>query len=202
MAWNSTAPDGTKSVKLNRPILQANTTYTEAEMNKDHYWNIGVNEDGRHKFVQSPKVAADPAVAGGMDGVTYIRQVSATATSPEVFYRNAGNIYQISPTYLNGTVNLPDTSNFHTVVAVPNNTYGYVYLYLANNGQNMGMGYFKAAGGVVQTYSVLTLIGDANTAGWNFRFGNETNVNGLNIRVKKPTIAAGNYLYKVLYWGL
>jgi hypothetical protein len=137
-----------------------------------------------------------------MDGVIYAKQVSATATNTEVFYRNAATILQVSPSYITGLVLLPDTSNFHTVTAVPDNTYGYIYLYQANNGQNMGMGYFKAAGGVVQAYSVLTLIGDSNSAGWNFRFGNDVNINALNIRVKKPSIAAGNYTYKVLYWGL
>lgn len=85
MAWNTTAPDGTKSVSANNPILQANTTYTKTTMNVDHYWNIGINEDGHHKFVQTvatndsdKTVATNPTLATGMDLVYYSRFKTAS----------------------------------------------------------------------------------------------------------------------------
>lgn len=96
MVWNPISPDGTKSVKLNKTIIQANTTYTETEMNKDHYWNIGVNEDGRHKFTQMPKTVvgglpSDAVLAAGMDLVTYAKENSDI----QGFLRNSTNIMQI-----------------------------------------------------------------------------------------------------------
>lgn len=52
MPWNNNWPDGTQSVKQNRPTGQQNTNYIQTEMNKDHFWNSGVNQDGHHKWAQ------------------------------------------------------------------------------------------------------------------------------------------------------
>lgn len=54
MAWSSISPNGTLSVKANNAPMAANTVYIETELNKDHFWNIGANEDGRHQFAQMP----------------------------------------------------------------------------------------------------------------------------------------------------
>lgn len=83
MVWQSTAPDGSKSVKANNTILQQNTTYTETTLNVDHYWNIGTNEDGHHKYVQMPETQtggtpSDPTIAAGMDLVYYAKQKTST----------------------------------------------------------------------------------------------------------------------------
>lgn len=85
MVWNSTAPDGTKSVGQNTTILQSNTTYTETTMNLDHYWNIGANEDGRHKWMQTvatndadTALATNVARAAGIDLVYFSRFVTET----------------------------------------------------------------------------------------------------------------------------
>jgi len=93
VSWNSVSPDGTKSVKLNRTLLQDNTTYTETTLNNDHYWNIGVDEDGHHKYAQMPKsdiggVPTDPTLATGMDSVFYSKLV----TDVQPFMRNASMI--------------------------------------------------------------------------------------------------------------
>lgn len=96
MVWNTVSPDGTKSVKENKTIIQTNTTYTKTEMNKDHYWDIGANEDGRHKFTQMPKtevggVPTDATLAAGMDLVTYAKLNSDV----QGFMRNATQVMQI-----------------------------------------------------------------------------------------------------------
>ena len=91
MAWESTAPDGTKSVKANETILQSNTTYTETEMNIDHYWNVGANEDGHHKQVQMVKKAAEPALDAGMDSFLYAFDNSET----EMYLKNATSVMQL-----------------------------------------------------------------------------------------------------------
>lgn len=87
MVWNTTWPDGTIAVGDNTLTGQANTTYVETTMNVDHYWNIGGDEDGHHKFVQSPKTEtggtpSDPTVATGMDGAIYLKQKTA-AEAPD-----------------------------------------------------------------------------------------------------------------------
>jgi len=106
MSWNTDAPDGTKSVKANNDILQANTTYTETEMNKDHFWNIGADEDGHHKFAQMPKYTdgavatpTSPTLDTGMDLAFFSRlktAVEATvAQDVQAYVRNAGAIMQL-----------------------------------------------------------------------------------------------------------
>ena len=85
MAWQTTCPDGTQSVANNNTIIQQNTTYTKTTMNVDHFWNIGTDEDGHHKYVQTvatnddvPSVITDPTLATGMDLVYYSRFKTAT----------------------------------------------------------------------------------------------------------------------------
>jgi len=106
MSWNTDSPDGTKSVKANNDILQANTTYTETEMNKDHFWNIGADEDGHHKFAQMPKYTdgavatpTSPTLDTGMDLAFFSRlktAVEATvAQDVQPYARNANAIMQL-----------------------------------------------------------------------------------------------------------
>ena len=85
MVWNSLWPDGSKSVKQNTTPGQQNTTYIENSMNNDHYWNIGVDEDGHHRSIQMKQfinsaigAPADAPIATGMDGAMYLKAVAGT----------------------------------------------------------------------------------------------------------------------------
>jgi len=115
MPWNSTAPVGSISVKANRTILQQNTTYIETTMGtsivgtnavttRDHFWNVGSDEDGRHRFMQSPAftvggLPVDPVVGTGMDSVMYSKlKLAAEAVAQQdvqPFFRNSSAIMQI-----------------------------------------------------------------------------------------------------------
>ena len=115
MPWNTVAPLGTVSVKANRTILQQNTTYIETTMGnsvvgtnavttRDHFWNVGSDEDGRHRFIQSPAftvggLPVDPVVGTGMDSVAYSKlKLAAEAVAQQdvqPFYRNASAIMQM-----------------------------------------------------------------------------------------------------------
>jgi hypothetical protein len=105
MAWSPLFPDGSKSVKDNNPIGLGNTVYTKATLNIDHYWNIGVNEDGHHKQAQMTKtvaagVPADVALAAGMDSALYAKQKTAAESVVQqdvnLYLRNAtANIMQM-----------------------------------------------------------------------------------------------------------
>jgi len=104
--WNPLSPDGSKSVKQNRPLMQQNTTYIQTEMGKDHYWDAAEAADGgkkgHHKFVQmlstddgeTPAVSDNPAPVGDMDGVFYVRKKTAIESPAnqdvQAFFRNTG----------------------------------------------------------------------------------------------------------------
>lgn len=91
MPYNSTAPDGTKSVKDNESILQDNTTYVETTSKVDHYFNEDANNDGHHKKIEMPNISSiagdpfaldangDPTVLStGQECMFYTREKTAT----------------------------------------------------------------------------------------------------------------------------
>ena len=149
-AWQTTAPDGTKSVKANEAILQANTTYTETEMNIDHFWNIGADEDGRHKFAQMPKYTdgavatpTSPTLGAGMDLAyfsrlkTAIEAPAAGAQNIQPYSRDASGIQQLLGMRACGVFDV----NAGTGVVTP--------LYTHN---------IKAVGGIIATFTGIYAI--------------------------------------------
>ncbi|MEN8236138.1 MAG: hypothetical protein ABFQ95_01095 [Pseudomonadota bacterium] len=85
MTWTGGAtPDGTKSVKDNKSIIQDNFAYTESTMQKDHFFDdANSNLDGRHQFAQMPKNESggnpdDPTIATDMDLVYYSKEKTST----------------------------------------------------------------------------------------------------------------------------
>lgn len=200
MPWNAISPDGTKSVKANTPTMLENTTYTETTMNISHYWDEGSNLDGQHQFVASPKQATDIAIPTSMDGIIYYKEVSASNSRVQGFYRNSQGIFQFIPSFQSGTVDLSST-NYVTVTNLPDNSYGNIYLFL-NNGDDsvtgMQFGTFKSAGGKVQAYCSQ----GGNTIAVPIILGNATNSSGLELKAKRSQAAAGTYEYRIMYWGI
>jgi hypothetical protein len=115
MPWNSTFPLGSVSVRSNETIGQQNTTYTEVTMGnsivgtntvttRDHFWNVGANQDGRHRFIQSPgftvgALPTDPVIGTGMDGVSFFKLLTAIQSTAQQdvqpFYRNTTQVMQL-----------------------------------------------------------------------------------------------------------
>lgn len=106
MVWTSVAPDGSKSVKANEATMLANTSYIETEMDKDHFWDTGVDEDGRHRFAQMPKyedgevsTPTSPTIAAGMDLAYFSRLKTAIESvdqqDVQPYVRNANAIMQL-----------------------------------------------------------------------------------------------------------
>ena len=91
MPWNPTYPNGAVSVKANETPGLENTTYTETTLNNDHYWNIGSDEDGRHKFVNMPNQDPEPSIATGMDGLLYAFE----NVSSQPFFKNNDSVMQL-----------------------------------------------------------------------------------------------------------
>jgi hypothetical protein len=97
MAWQTDAPDGTKSVKSNNTILQDNTNYTKTTQNVDHYWDTSTNQDGHHNVVEMDQqgTSASPTEASlstGMDGVIYCKSKSSSEAPDnqdvQLFFKN------------------------------------------------------------------------------------------------------------------
>lgn len=215
MPWNSTSPNGAISVKANRPFQQQNTTYTEVTMGnsivgtntnatRDHFWNVGADEDGRHRFINSPAftvgaVAADPVIGTGMDGVAYLKTVLGTV---QQFYRNAQGIYQTSPAILTGTVAI-NTTSYVNVVAVPANCYGEIFMYTTATGEFSGQtGFFRSDGVKVESWALIYGVSSTAAPGGALLFGNGASAIGLNIRARRAGAGAATWNYIIKYRAL
>lgn len=135
MPWNSTYPNGAVSVKANETPGLQNTAYTETTLNNDHYWNIGADEDGRHKFVNMPNQDPEPSIATGMDGLLYAFE----NVSSQPFFKNSNSVMQLlgirAMAVFNGSGTLAYSYNVSSVSgsggsytinytnALPNNNY-------------------------------------------------------------------------------
>ena len=202
MSWHTNSPDGTISVKANTPNMLENTTYTKTTMNVDHYWDTGANYDGRHNQVQMPNKGGDATLGTQMDGAFYIKPVSASNARIQGFYRNTNGIYQFIPSFQTGTVAVTSTSSYVTVVAVEDESYGQIFMFTATNAEDMAMGFFKASGGLVQSYNCQTTFSGSTTPGTNLKFGNGAEANGLNIRARRQSGPSATYQYRIVYWGI
>lgn len=212
MPWNSTAPLGSVSVKANRAIQQQNTTYIEVTMGnsivgtntnatRDHFWNVGSNEDGRHRFIQSPAftvgaVPTDPVIGTGMDAVIYEKTILGRVQG---FHRNAQGIYQHIPAFLTGTHVV--TSSFTTITALPADCYGEIFMFTTASGANSGQaGFFKVTSGVCQAWSYGQRVQGDSDATYPVRFGNGADASGLNLRVIADAAASGlTWNYRLTY---
>ena len=194
MAWNSISPDGAISVKANTVPMQDNTTYTETTMNIDHFWNIGVNEDGRHKQVQMPVTVGDIALGAGMDGGMYLRETQTGSNARiQGFYRNVNGIFQFIPCYQTGSAVL--STSFTTLATIEDDSYGQIWLWNPNVllANTTAYGYFKATNGRL----------DAITLSDYIVFGNEATASGLTIRAKtQGGGAVGTWEFRIMYWGM
>jgi hypothetical protein len=211
MPWNSTCPLGSVSVKANRPIGQQNTTYIETTMGnsivgtntnttRDHFWNVGSNEDGRHRFIQSPAFTvggnpADPVIGTGMDAVVYSKVTNGRA---EWFNRNAAGIYQFCPSFLSGTVVVG--GSYGTVVAVPASVYGEIFMFTTAQGKYSTVtGFFRSNGAAVESWALVNAAQGDDTAN-GLKFGNGSDASGLNIRARAEDASSGQtWNYRITY---
>ncbi len=215
MPWNSSWPVGSVSVKSNKVTGQQNTTYIEQTLGKvvvgtnpaslkDHFWAVDSNLDGHHRFMKLPaftvgSVPAEPAFTTGIDGVIYLSTVSATVSRIEIFYANAQQTYQLSPSFLTGTVVVG--ASFVTVVAVPANVYGEIFMFTDALGDFSGVtGFFRSDATTVEAWALTNHIevsGDARTA---LVFGSGTDASGLNIRAIRDDASSGlTWNYRITY---
>ncbi len=208
MVWSANSPDGTISVKANTPNMLANTQYTKTTMNVDHFWDVGVNQDGHHKQVQMPKQATDITLGAGMDGGMYFKEVSASNTRVQGFYRNVNGIYQFIPAFQSGTTPPINSSSAFVEINAPiePHSYGQIFLFTDDDtSRTLTMGFFKAGTNVVQAYSCAAGFENISSSTYSLKLGNDTAASGLKIRVRReaaPSVPPNIYQYRIIYWGM
>lgn len=215
MPWNSTWPDGTKSVRANTLPGQQNTSYTETTMNIDHFWNDGTNKDGHHRQMQLPftgtsSVPTDIVLDGSMDGGLYLRAVNGGSNQEaEIFYLDKTpnqyllNVvqptpipYQLSPCFKTGTINFANASSFFTITAIPANSYGEIFIW-KDGTRVIQAGTFISDGTIVEGYSYLNF-----TSVISVNLGNFSNSTPIDLNLKGKGAASGLYNYRIIYRGI
>lgn len=217
MVWHSEFPLGTVSVKQNKTIGLDNTQYIEITMGnsvvgtntastRDHFWNVGSNQDGRHRFMQSEgftvgSVPADPVLGTGMDTVIYAKETNGQV---QWFNRNINGIYQFIPTVLTGSVVIPSTTAYTALVAVPANVYGSIFAYTAAlSSISTQIGFFRSDNTHVEAWSSLFRIDTTTDPSFAIKFANGASSSGLDIRaVRSTAIASQSWNYIVKYRAL
>ena len=217
MTWNSTAPLGSVSVKANRTILQQNTSYIEVTMGnsvvgtntnttRDHFWNVGSNEDGRHRFIQSlgftvGGTPADPVIGTGMDSVLYAKTTNGRV---EWFHRNAAGINQFIPSYISGTVNITSSSSYVTVTSIPANCWGQIFFFYDSDPSVNSSGLISSSGSIARGFSTRVRSQVSGLDEYALELKNDGVVD-LNIFVRRGDSSSsfnGIWRYRLMYWAL
>lgn len=221
MTWNGAWPLGNLSVKANRAIGNDNMSYIQVTMGnsivgtntsttRDHFWNVGANEDGHHRFIQSPGFtvggnAADPLVGTGMNAVMYLKNTRGTPNdTPQWFTRtdalSGGAIYQVTPTYVTGVINMPNNSSYATLINVPINVIGEIYMFTAANGRRQGAkGYFRSSATICDAWALYQGV-EGGAQSLPLKFGNGSDASLLTIQVRNEDAANGqSWFYFITY---
>lgn len=217
MTWNNTWPNGTVSVRANQAPGLQNTQYTSSTMGSaavgvnlntttDHFWNQGAGLSGHHRFLKMPAfvdnggLATDPIYDNTyIQGVMYCRTVSADVARVEGFYKNDSGIYQFIPSFVSGTATI--TTSFSTLVVIPANVYGEIFLFRSDAGSTKGQaGFFKSNATVCDAWSYGQRLEGGTTAVYPIRLGNGADANGLNLRVRlDEAVNTTNWNYRITY---
>lgn len=212
MPWNATWPLGAQSVKANRNPGQQNTAYIKATMGgtaigintnstRDHFWDIGSDEDGRHRFINSPAFTvggnpADPVGGSGMDAVLYLKQTNAQF---QWFTKAVGSglVYQVSPNTISGTVVL--SGSYANVSVVPANVYGDIVLWTTAGRHSAQNGFFRSNASKVEAWANY-LGPESEGSSLNLKLGNGSDSPNFNIRARTQEASSGQvWQYRITY---
>ncbi len=212
MPWNSLFPLGTVSVKSNKAIGQQNTTYIEVTMGndiigtnavttRDHFWDVGANEDGRHRFIQSPAFTVggnpdDPVVGTGMDGVLYLKTVNSDVARVEGFYRNSNGIYQYIPSFISGSKVISSTNTYVTLETIPINVYGEIFIW-QDTTAIMQYGTFMTSATICEGYSSRIKL-NGTSDDYLIELRNVTSAS-LDLQARRGSGANATWNYRITY---
>ncbi len=217
MPWNSIFPDGNVSVKANETIGQQNTTYTEVTLGKsvvgsntsatrDHFWKVGSNEDGRHRFIQSLGFTSTaeepnnvyPAMGAGMQTVLF-----PLTTNNEVqwFHKNEllnAKIYQVTPNFLKGTIAIP-SSSYVTITPVPSNCYGEITMWTDTLGRYSSVvAHFRSNGTIVEAWGFVQS-DDSDVTNAPLKFAAAGQAVDLNLKARRSDAGSATWNYRLTY---
>jgi hypothetical protein len=207
MPWNSTFPNGALSVKANETPGQENTTYIETTMGndpvgtntaavRDHFWDVGSDEDGHHRFIQSVGFTVgsdpeDPVLGTGMDSVLYAKEVSDDVGRVEWFHRNAQGIYQFIPTFLEDNTGVSISSSFVTVAVIPEGVYGEIFMFTTIGGKYSTItGHFRSTDTIVEAWAHPNVTSSSSSS-YALEFANGSDAVDLNLKAKRHDASSG-----------
>ena len=163
MPWNSISPVGNRSVRFNRTAMNQNTTYIEEIMGnntvignaKDHYWNIGANEDGYHRKVSLKNTGALINPPPTFDGVIYVNNNGLTPDKT-LKYNNTTQDWTLNvwENVIEGSFNTPNSSaNFTITTLIPTDRFGKILIFLKSTPWLAMEGYFYSDATKVHGFS-------------------------------------------------
>lgn len=138
MPWHAVSPVGNRSVRFNRADMNDNTTYIGNTLGnatntlQDHYWDIGANEDGRHRQVTMRSFGENiqAPLAPLMDAAIYLNR--ETDNELQVRAREATADWRLNlwETLNKGTFTTPGDNSVFSILPMIPNRFGFVLIYL------------------------------------------------------------------------
>jgi hypothetical protein len=228
MPWNSIAPLGSVSVKANRTRVQQNTTYTELTMGnsivgtnnntvRDHFWNVGANEDGRHRFIQSPNFTSTaaspnnvfPVLGAGMN-IMMVPLVSAGG-SVEWWRKNIDSNtdnnnanWQITPRFIVGAVNITSSSTYVTLTTLPQNVWGEIFMFYDGDYSRSASGWFSSSTTITRGFSTRVRSDSGSQDEYAIELRN-SGVTTLDLQARRGDSSSslnGIWHYRIMYRGI
>lgn len=198
MTYDPVTPNAGQSPGVFPTGNNTNFARLKTIINADHVFNDTAQaDDGAHRKMTMVNLSADPvALPAGTNGIVYSKVVSGET---QMFFYNGVRISQFTSgeVLLTGTVAV--TSAFSTIVAIPANMFGEVYLYKARFIQ---VGAFVSDASVVNGYSYAEKFESGSGASQILRLGfDASGASGLNLRVRNDSSSSfdGTWTYKIFY---
>ena len=198
MTFNPSVPNAAQSPGLFPPQNSTNFTRLKNIINADHVFNDSAQaSDGFHRQVHMFSRAI-PVTLDGANSILY-SWVDGLGQSQLKFYNGVVD-YTITPTFtvLSGTVTV--SSSFATIVAIPANVFGEVYLW---KGRFIQQGTFVSDASVVNGYSFAQKYKNGSAASEILTLGYDGDgASGLNLRIQNDGSGSGFngvWNYKVFY---
>lgn len=219
MPWNSIWPMGSLSVKQNETPGAQNTAYIKDTMGgvaltapnnvaatTDHFWDVAAGLNGHHRFMKLPDFAADPVIDNiSIRGVAYAKTVSVSNTRIELFYKNNEGVYQVSPSFVQGTT-AAISGSYINVVTVPANSYGDIFMWATVDGTaneqryRTVTGFFRSNATTTNSWALANNIEGTSDYKNGLKFGNGSDAVGLDIRARVADASNGlTWNYRITY---
>lgn len=198
MSFDPNVPNASQSPGLFPVQNSTNFTRLKTIINSDHVFNdTAQSTDGYHKQMTLVARATPSSLPSGSNAVLYTKLNGASQA--QLRFYNGNQDYQItpSPDFIFGTINFPNTNNYHGITNVPPNVYGEVFLYKDGLIQ---VGAFESTATTVSGFSYAqNFPSSSNTSGSIIlKLGFTSETSGLTL-VAKSFSGTGVWNYRLFY---